>query len=506
MNILLVSPTSEAGIFNQAFMSPALGPMRIAGFLRAKGFTAEYYDPNLVFSTGDGSSLKEKILEREWDIIGFSVLEETLINDLRNMHMVRELRPNALIVAGGMEAQFNYQTILDKSPCQIVILGEGEIPMLMIAQGKPYHKIPGIVFRNKAVPLSAEVFNEASAAVEWENVPYEKYWDFYVRKYGETITPQSEQEIHTVRIFSRNRCPIGCKYCSSTFQLTQASGLKVPVISASSDTVLSLVDRIVAAHPRVRTIYLTDDDFCINKLDVIRFCKKVVERNYQNLSFLCFARATDIAEDMLEWMKRANFRRINVGVESFSEKVLEEVGKRCRIDQVHRGLQLAKKVGVKVYMNIILVTPESTLDDIDITATEAMRYLEDGFYDVGVITAIRPLKGTVFHEDYCDYLSEVKRIEGTDHKIKVDEMIWATDPLVRQVQKIYHANIKNGIEAYVQRKGIRHATNTRTAIASLTYMKRLIEMARRGEIEPFSAQETAVDASSASRRAIGTVM
>lgn len=483
-HILILSPQSDLDTFVRAFMTPALGPLRLAGFLSQKGHHADYYDPNIVLATGKGLTLEEKLREYPWDIIGFSVLEETLLQDIKNMYLARAICPEAMLIAGGIEAQFNYQTILDKTPCSMVILGEGEVPMLMLADGKPVQEIPGIVFKSNAKPLSSELFNEALSSIAWEKVRYEDYWDFYVNHYGETMTPERDLQVHTVRIFSRNRCPIGCKFCSSTNQLTWGSGLNVPVVSATADTLLEVIDRVIVAHPRVRTVYLTDDDFCINKLDVIRFCKRLVERNYENLSFLCFARATDLAEEMLIWMKRAGFRQLNVGVESFSEKVLTEINKHCKPANIHEGLALAKKVGIRVYMNIILVTPETTLDDIEISTREAIRYIDAGGYEVGVITAIRPLKGTPFFEEYTDYLSGVTGIPGTNHVLKVDEMIWAIDPAVRRVQEQYHNTIKTVVHSYMEHNDLRHTKYTPLARIQLCYMQALVKKEREGDTTP----------------------
>ena len=170
--------------------------------------------------TGLGPSVEEKLTENAWDLIGFSVLEESLWQDIENMYLARKLCPKATLVAGGIEAQFNYQTILDKTPCRIVILSEGEIPLRMLCDGAPPHTIPGIVFKNAALPLSQEDFNDATNAIDWEQNPYENYWDHYLAKYGDTVTDENLQEIHTARVFSRNRCPIGCKFCSSTNQIT----------------------------------------------------------------------------------------------------------------------------------------------------------------------------------------------------------------------------------------------------------------------------------------------
>ena len=481
-SILIVSPHSDLDTFVRAYMSPALGPLRLAGFLASHGHDADYYDPNIVAATGRGPSLEGKLRERPWDIIGFSVLEETLVQDIQNMHLARSLCPDALLVAGGIEAQFNYQTILDKTPCTLVVIAEGEVPMLMLADGKPLHEIPGIVFKSAAVPLSSELFDAALDAIRWEEIPYEDYWDYYVRQFGQTLTPEREEQVHTVRIYSRNRCPIGCKFCSSTNQLTWGSGGNVPVVGAKPGTLLSAIDRVVRAHPRVRTIYLTDDDFCINKNDVIRLCKELVQRDYGNLTFLCFARATDLAEEMLGWMKQAGFRQLNVGVESFSERTLAEINKRCRPEDIHKGLERAKAAGIRVYMNIILVTPESTLEDIDISAREAIRYIDAGGYEVGVITAIRPLKGTPFFEEYTDYLSSVVPVPNTPHRIKVDDMIWAVDPATRRVQRRYHDSIKEVVRRFMDHNDLRHTKYTPLARVQLTYMRALIAQERAGAI------------------------
>ena len=112
--LLLISPQSKKVDAERAFMSPALGIVRIAGYLRSQGQEAEAYDPNLYMLTGYGPSLEEKLAEKSWDFIGFSVLEQTLIEDIQNMYLAKKMCPNAKLFAGGIEAQFNYQTILDK--------------------------------------------------------------------------------------------------------------------------------------------------------------------------------------------------------------------------------------------------------------------------------------------------------------------------------------------------------------------------------------------------------
>ena len=144
--ILFISPDSGGGvaIYSQ-FHSPPLGVMGLAGYLTSKGHHAEYFDPNLYDCNKEGLSLKETIKKENWDIIGFSILDDTLMQDIQNIYLANKLCPKALILAGGIHAQFDYQTVLDKTPCSIVILGEGEIAMQMIADEHPYNEIPGLI-------------------------------------------------------------------------------------------------------------------------------------------------------------------------------------------------------------------------------------------------------------------------------------------------------------------------------------------------------------------------
>ena len=469
-------------------MSPPLGVIRLAGFMSGRGYAAEYYDPNVYTVTQTGPTLNEILIKEKWDIVGFSCLDETLITDIENMYLARKLCPKALLVAGGIEAQFNYQTILDKSPCSIVILGEGEIPMLKLADGIPPHEIAGIVFKNKSVSIDQGLFDEATEAISWEDLPYEVYWDHYVERYGDKITELNLQEIHTARIFSRNRCPIGCRFCSSTNQLTWGSEAAVPVLGITETKLLGVVKRVIKSHPRLKTIYLTDDDFCIDKRSVERFCKLVIEENFKDLTFMCFARATDLNKPLLELLKQANFRRLIIGVESFSQGVLDDMDKRCSVDAVHKALTTCKEVGLRPHINIILITPKTTVEDIEISIDWALYYLLNDYVFCAVIPAIRPLKGTYYHEAYSDYLSSIHDISGTKFKIQTDEMIWAEDSVVRDIQEKYWYGLKDEIKRHVKAAEINHATGNTIALISFFYMKKLIMDARKSKnLTPYSS-------------------
>jgi len=246
------------------------------------------------------------------------------------------------------------------------------------------------------------------------------------------------------------------------------------VISTTEDNLIEVVERVVKSHPGVRMIYLTDDDFVINKLSVIRFCKKVIKHDFGDLIFMCFSRITDLTEEVVSWMDKANFRKLNIGLESFSQDVLTEIGKRCDVDRIRPALDLLKKYNIRPFCAIILTTPQSTLEDVEMTIDGISSYLTDDFYQAGIIPAIFPLKGTEFAETYWDYKSETVALPGTDHFIRRDEIIYCEDPLAREFQIRYLAEADAVVEKYTTESDIRHKNAANLALVRLGFAKQLI--------------------------------
>ena len=483
-NILLVSPTSDKKMAEVKWLAPPIGLLRLVGFLNANGHDAEYIDLNLYNVSGRGMSLDQKLKERKWDIIGFSVLEDSMVNDIENMNLAKKLCSDALLIAGGIEAQFNYQTILDKTPCKIVVLGEGEIPLLMIANDEQLDKIPGIVLRRNAIPLNNEQFWEATKNIEWEKIRYEDYWDFYMEKYKDSMNETRMDEIHTLRIFTRNRCPRNCNFCSSTNQLSWAADrMAVPIIDIMADQdLVPLIERIKRAHPRLRTIYFTDDDFCINAQKVIQFCKNITEKNL-GLKFIAFSRVNELDEEVLRWMGKAGFRVLNIGVESFSQKVLDEIGKNYDSSITHEKMRLVRKNGIIPFISIILITPDSTLDDIEKTVDELIPMIKDGTVISSIALSCIPFKGSEFYERTFDYMTEIISVPNTRHVIKKHYAILANDPSVRYVQVRFFNEITDVIERFIKEKGVSHATSVNQALRRLEFMKELIAEARDKKVD-----------------------
>ena len=91
--ILLLAPCVTRDSTTTKWLHPCIGVIRIQGYLERHGHRADCFDPALYQVTKKGPSLEERLKEEDWDIIGFSVLEESLAEDIGNMHLASRSQP-----------------------------------------------------------------------------------------------------------------------------------------------------------------------------------------------------------------------------------------------------------------------------------------------------------------------------------------------------------------------------------------------------------------------------
>src|SRR5262249_49180893 len=116
------------------FLAPPLGIWRLAGALQAHGLHARVFDPNCC-GADVASAFAAVLREAPWDVIGISTTAMTLRYDLALAHQARKAVPNAVLLAGGMEATFHPERLFELGPpFDLVVLGEGEHPLLALAE------------------------------------------------------------------------------------------------------------------------------------------------------------------------------------------------------------------------------------------------------------------------------------------------------------------------------------------------------------------------------------
>jgi radical SAM superfamily enzyme YgiQ (UPF0313 family) len=454
--ILLIGPY-DPHCGEYTFLAPPLGVWRLAGVLCSAGIHAKVFDPNCCRET------PQRALERElssgWDVIGCSTTGMTLRFDLELAYLARRLTPRAVIVAGGMEATFRPQLMFELGPFDLVVLGEGERPLLELASrlrsGQPLSGMRGTAQRAPSgeivsIPQSAltrEELRDAIYSTPYQQMPYADYWERLEEAYRVGALPSKAarearlSEIRSVRLITLNYCPMNCSFCSATNFLQEAQGSVAAIARLDADECMTMIERIIAAHPRTRTVIFQDDIFMFTRdRRVLALCDAIVEakrrgRIPRELQFISTNRIDAVSEERLAALKRAGFRVLGFGIESFSPRVLQEFNKAHIHRFIEPMLSAALAAGITPFLDIILSSPRATLDDVVETLRGAYDWLRRGC-EIGMYPYVIPFSGAAFSRDpaLVPHTRHARRqVLGTDIAWDQPAKILPLDPVVREV-------------------------------------------------------------------------
>ncbi len=419
-SVLLIGPY-DPHCGEYTFLAPPLGVWRLAGVLAGAGVRAKVFDPNCCCDTPQ-RALERELMAGVWDIVGVSTTGMTLRFDLELAHIARRFAPGAVIVAGGMEATFRPQLMFELGPFDLIVLGEGERPLLELAarlgSGRPLGGIAGTAERTRdgrvlSIPqraLDRLELRDAIYRIPYEQMPYGAYWERLEAAYRVGALPSKAAreaqlaEIRAVRLITLNYCPMGCTFCSSTNFLHQAQASVASVARLEADECLHMIERIVAAHPRTRTVIFQDDIFCFTRDHrILPLCHGIIAAKRSGrlppaLQFISTNRIDAMNAERLSALRRAGFRVLGFGIESFSKRVLGEFNKA----QIHRHIEpmltAALAEGVTPFLDLILSSPHAALEDVAETLREAYRWLRQGC-EIGMYPYVIPFSGAAFAND-----------------------------------------------------------------------------------------------------------
>jgi radical SAM superfamily enzyme YgiQ (UPF0313 family) len=461
---LLVGPWDpDCGEYT--FLSPPLGVWRLAGALHAAGFEADVFDPNIQAEAPE-RAFAQTLRAGAYDVIGFSTTGMTLRFDLALAHLARRVAPRAQILAGGMEATFNPEAVLDLGPIDRLVLGEGEHPLLEIGRrlraastarfadtwvldgvpGTAWRRDDGRLVRIPQPALTHDALRDAIFQMPYEHMPFRAYWQRLEQAYAVDALPHKAarearlSEIRSIRLATLNYCPLGCTFCSSTNFLTAAQDSTARIARLDADECLTMLHRIVGAFPDVRTVIFQDDIFVFtNDARVTPLCEGILEAKQRgdlpaDLQFISTNRIDAMTHARLALMRRAGFRVLGFGVESFSRNVLAEFGKARIYPHVEPMLRSALSLGMTPFLDMILTSPRSRLADLAESVRGLYRWTQAGC-EVGAYPYVIPFSGSAMSRDpdlAAHTIYEERSIFGTPIRWKQAAKILPIDPETRE--------------------------------------------------------------------------
>lgn len=435
-NILLIGPSSPQ-IRTGQYLAPPLGVHRIASYLIKKGVAkVDVIDPNL-----ERDKINTLLKDKQYHIIGHSLLHPTLENDLRLLFQIHKIQPDALKVVGGQGASFNYQEILNKTPAQVVVRGYGEKSLERIVKGENPYSISGLYIkeRNQIIPthlvprMSLEEFREISLALDFSKIPYPKYWQYMLNQYTQKqIKAMANQGmVRTIRLMTSNYCPMGCTFCSSTNFLDETSAEKQRLLQLPAGDIITLMKNAGKAHLDTEAFYFNDDNFMLDPQRNEEFYSQVqgLEKKY---NLMCMGRVDNVTKERLRRMKEAGFKINFYGAETFSNRLAKDI-KKTNKDNYNaiatQAVENTLEAGIIPQVSLMLFLPTTKREDLETTIETSIDLMKKGTR-ITIFPYVEAFAGADIVKDHeCSF----KEFEIGGKRFKFPSMVLPDDPEIRRV-------------------------------------------------------------------------
>lgn len=352
------------------------------------------------------SNLLQKIIEWNTRIFCFTCTTVEFNEIIEFAKKIKQALPDAIFVAGGYHADAFPEDFLNEG-FDFAVRGEGELTILelfndLFSRKKEHYHNDGLAWKK---PSGEIVINKRRGLlVEFDELPLPAYHKLdmphYVKIWDGTLRGIP---VRGVLLETSRGCPWSCSFCSCP----TIAGHRMRYRSEES---LETEIKLLKEKYDVEGFMLTDDMFTVS-MDHIKKVSRVMKK--YNMIWTAQARTHAVTEEMLRIMKDAGCVQIDFGVESGSQRVLDEIiNKKATVDHARQAFTLCKKVGIRAMANLMLGNPTETEEEMRMTLELAKEIKPDYvFYSI-----VTPLPNTKLWEMVNAMLPDHNKIAVDDYK------------------------------------------------------------------------------------------
>jgi len=261
-----------------------------------------------------------------------------------------------VVVMGGAHVSCDPKGVLQSPFVDYVILGEGEgrFPVLLeqIRKGKVENigKIDGIGYR---INGEIQINLPQTLIKDLDSVPHP------ARELLDLDRYRMRRKRSTMIITSRG-CPHGCAYCSA--HLVMGTCFRARTSEA-------IVQEMTECQEKygIRVFDIEDDNFTFDQERAKRLMNLIIETFGEEKIELSAMNGVSFASlngELLELMKRAGFKTINLSYVSTDSTTKERMGRPKAMTTFNELLEEAERVGLSVIAYAILGMPGQTIEEM----------------------------------------------------------------------------------------------------------------------------------------------
>lgn len=384
MKIVLINPSQKAAYGKlKAPVYPPLGLGYLAAVLLKEGYEVEMLDMEAGrVSRGD---FKKWLRQEQPQLVGFTCTTPLYDEVLKLSKIVKE-EIGRVVCCGGIHPTVLAEDMFKGGDIDFVIRGEGEETLLELADilkkdGRP-EDCPGLVFRK-----DGRIFFSRPRALisDLDSIPFPSHQ--LLHRFG-YFYPDSRYKKCFPIITSRG-CGGECTFCCSQSIFTRKFRYRQAV---------KVVEEIGFLKEKfgAQEIHIWDDNFTLLKRRVFEIRDELKKRRIHiSFAFPNGLRVDQVDESVLAVLKEMGTYSVSFGVESGSQKILDQVRKGIKIEEIKEAFRLSRSLGLETWAFFIIGLPG---EDIS-TIKETISLARDISPDIAKFHILKPFPGSAAYTE-----------------------------------------------------------------------------------------------------------
>lgn len=340
------------------------------------------------------SEIEKRVRDEKPDVVGITCNSGNM--DTAKLLVGRLKRLGLPVILGGSHPTVLPEQSVAYTNADMAAVGEGELTLVSVAN---------------ALERKRDVKEISSLA-------WQKNGEIKVNPRGELIADLDALPLPDRLLIDRRHyfgevimtgrgCPFDCAYCASRTIWGRRVRLRsVPSIleelemlkehAAAPGESENLASHGPAAETSAETrpgrwvVKIVDDTFTVNRKRTLDLLHEIIARGLNCFEFTGGVRADTLDEELVERMREANFRRVTLGVESGSPRILKQIRKGETNDDVKRAIALLRKAGIKSHAFFMIGLPGEGPEDIELSKKLILESQPD-YVEINMVT---PYPGT----------------------------------------------------------------------------------------------------------------
>lgn len=385
MKIILIQPCYPLSFT----VVPPLGLGYLASSLRDAGHEVQIVD--CIAKNINVKTIQELVKKEQPQLIGVTILTIYFKEARELISKIKECS-SAYIIIGGHHVTALPIESLEKTGADFAVVGEGEETIVELANkivtNQAYSDVKGICY--KSVKGRIIVNSPRSLIDNLDNIPFPAWDLFGLRSYPYVPHGIFNRRFPSVGIITSRGCPFDCTFCA--VKLTFGKKLR----TRSAKNVVDEIE-LLSSKFGVKEFHFEDDNFNASKVHAMGISQEIIDRKL-DISWSCpnGVRIDLLDEELLRKMRESGCYKLSVGIESFSQSILNRAKKHLDINLVPDQIRLIKKAGLEVEGFFILGLPGESEE----TICNTIKFALDLPLDFARFHLPIPLPGTEIYDEW----------------------------------------------------------------------------------------------------------